>query len=184
MSIFAKIRGAKKAADEHKKNTAHSTADSKSGEPSKRRYRHVPTHAALDSMNIGSAQKTPETQERIKLENRKIRALSPKRAAMIRARQRSAQPDKGEPIDTSISSIMAEYNKTPRLTADERDALRPPKISSTYSHSTFNALANTRPRYRSNGSLQQNGRSPLSLTPEPSVSGRYLSIILLDLMLI
>jgi hypothetical protein len=175
MSIFSILRGAKKAADEHKKkkNAAQSTTDSKVGDTAKYRYKHIPTHAALDSMNIGLSQKNPEIQDRIKIENRKIRALSPKRAAMIRARQRSVHTDKSTSGDSSVTSVIEEYHGFPRLPVGTTDMLLPRRIHRTYSHSAFDTPVKTRPRYRSSAdSLRQSGRVPLSVTPESSEAGR------------
>lgn len=47
MGIFGKLKGAKKAADEHKAQEAPSPED-----VAKPRYVHVPTHAARDAMSI------------------------------------------------------------------------------------------------------------------------------------
>ncbi|KAI9810152.1 MAG: hypothetical protein M1827_006678 [Pycnora praestabilis] len=46
MSIFSKIRGAKKAADEHKKPQSDAAEKPKAAP-----YKHIPTHAAIDALS-------------------------------------------------------------------------------------------------------------------------------------
>ncbi|ORY10745.1 hypothetical protein BCR34DRAFT_654176 [Clohesyomyces aquaticus] len=52
MSFFSKVKKAKKAADEHNK-TSHGEAATSQAKPPPVPYKHVPTHAAQDSLSVG-----------------------------------------------------------------------------------------------------------------------------------
>jgi len=75
MSIFAKIRGAKKAAEEHKNATANNNTAEVSEKPAA--YKHVPTHAAVDALS--GAPSTWKAEDRTL-----IKAQHKRRSAMIR----------------------------------------------------------------------------------------------------
>jgi hypothetical protein len=168
MSIFSKIRNAKKAADEHRKAVTQTPADSKIDNNVERPYKHVPTHAAIDSMNIGSSQKSAEMHDRIKIENQKIRALS-----SSRLRQRTEHSDESSTTNPSITSGIEGTRSNPSLSLDRIKVLQSPKMSSTYRHSTFDALVKTRPRYRSGEYLPRySSGSSLRTTLGPSVAGK------------
>lgn len=70
MPFFSKILGAKKAADAHRKA---SIAAETPPEPKKEEkpYRHIPTHALSDSLNLGAGLATHDLHERIREENRR-----------------------------------------------------------------------------------------------------------------
>ncbi|KAI9832191.1 MAG: hypothetical protein M1819_004543 [Sarea resinae] len=73
MSIFSKIRGAKKAANEHKTKVQES--DTVADQPAP--YRHVPTHAAVDALSGAPSSWKAEDRTQIK-------AQYQRRSAMIR----------------------------------------------------------------------------------------------------
>jgi hypothetical protein len=170
MSIFSKIRNAKKAADEHRKAVAQTAEDSMTDGNEDSRYKHVPTHAAIDSMNIGSAQKSAEVHDRIKIENRKIRPLSPSRL-----RQPTKRWDESSTPYPSITSDFEDIRSNPSLSIDGNTVLQLPGMSSSYRHATFDALIKTRPRYRGGKCLPRySSRSSLRTTPESSVTGKLV----------
>lgn len=82
MPFLTHILGAKKAAQAHRKSStttdptplhpSTSKAQLKPGEEIP--YRHVPTHALSDSLNLGAAMPTQEFQERIKRESKRYSA--------------------------------------------------------------------------------------------------------------
>jgi hypothetical protein len=77
MWIFSKILGAKQAADAHRKSSVVTIIPSPvDTQP----YRHMPTHAKTDSMNLGAALSSPDLHERIKEENRRHSRIPLKRA--------------------------------------------------------------------------------------------------------
>jgi hypothetical protein len=69
MSFLSKILGAKKAADTHRK--ASLPAPAPANTPSEPPYRHIPTHALSDSLNLGASLPSPDLHERIREENRR-----------------------------------------------------------------------------------------------------------------
>ena len=76
----------------------------------------------------------------------------------------------GSSSDLSITSVMDGAS----LDGDGlRPLLQPPPGVNAYRHSTFEALVNTRPRYRGgvNSRGRGKGRIPLSMTPASSISG-------------
>ena len=66
MSIFSKIKGAKKAADQHKEVKSQS-----SEAPRKVAYKHVPTHAAIDALSGAPSSWKEEDRAAIRVQNRR-----------------------------------------------------------------------------------------------------------------
>lgn len=64
MSIFSKIKGAKKAADQHKEVKPQS-----SEAPKKVAYKHVPTHAAIDALSGAPSSWKEEDRAAIRIQN-------------------------------------------------------------------------------------------------------------------
>jgi hypothetical protein len=71
MSIFRRIQRSRKAAKEHKDKQAETKKAETEGLP----YRHVPTHAALDAINLAPASWKKHDKIRIIEENRRRSAL-------------------------------------------------------------------------------------------------------------
>lgn len=69
MSIFSKIRGAKKAADKHKK--AKSTEIPVEQKDIPVPYRHIPTHAAIDALTGAPASWREEDRAAIKYQHKR-----------------------------------------------------------------------------------------------------------------
>ena len=65
MSIFSKIKGAKKAADQHKEVKPQSTEEPKKAAP----YKHVPTHAAIDALSGAPSSWKEEDRAAIRIQN-------------------------------------------------------------------------------------------------------------------
>lgn len=74
MSIFSKIKGASKAAKEHKKAKAPDLGVQK---PTPARQRHVPTHAAIDAM-LGAPSSCKEVDRSAIRAQHKRRSMMPK----------------------------------------------------------------------------------------------------------
>ncbi|KAF1990964.1 hypothetical protein K402DRAFT_417048 [Aulographum hederae CBS 113979] len=68
MSLFNKIKGAKKAADEHKKTQ-------KEEEPAKPAYKHVPTHAQQDAVNTAAPPPSDTVRAQIREQQRRRSAM-------------------------------------------------------------------------------------------------------------
>ncbi|KAF2836743.1 hypothetical protein M501DRAFT_228786 [Patellaria atrata CBS 101060] len=99
MSIFSKIKGAKKAADEHKKTEP-------SDKPKPVPYKHIPTHAAQDALATAPASwNNAENKAR-------IMAMNKRRSTMSRANSEisiAPRPTHGlarNNSDLSITSVM------------------------------------------------------------------------------
>lgn len=69
MSIFSKIKGAKKAADQHKQAKASEVPAEKKDVPIP--YRHVPTHAAVDALTGAPASWREEDRAAIKHQHKR-----------------------------------------------------------------------------------------------------------------
>ena len=69
MSIFSKIKGAKKAADKHKQAKATETPVEKKDIPVP--YRHVPTHAAVDALTGAPSSWREEDRAAIKHQHKR-----------------------------------------------------------------------------------------------------------------
>ncbi|KAF2434589.1 hypothetical protein EJ08DRAFT_693618 [Tothia fuscella] len=108
MSIFSKIRNAKKAANEHKRSTSTSQGSSKA-EGKKPAYNHVPTHAAQDA-RIASSYTTPDVRQRIQEEQRKSRLSPNKTGSDMFLQHGSKMPMKQKSAgDLSIHSVMGKH---------------------------------------------------------------------------
>ncbi|KAI4215340.1 MAG: hypothetical protein LQ351_002240 [Letrouitia transgressa] len=77
MSIFSKIRGAKKAADKHKQEQA--SAGKKEGQVP---YRHIPTHAAVDALTGAPSSWREEDRAAIKHQHKRRSMMSRNSSAL------------------------------------------------------------------------------------------------------
>lgn len=75
MSIFFKIRGAKKAADKHKGAKAQNVGTEKVDKPVVP-YRHVPTHAAIDALSGAPSSWKAQDRSAIKAQHKRRSAMS------------------------------------------------------------------------------------------------------------
>lgn len=66
MSILGKIKGAKKAADQHKAQVASTVEETPKPAP----YVHTPTHAAIDALTGAPSTWKAEDREQIKMQNK------------------------------------------------------------------------------------------------------------------
>lgn len=77
MSIFSKIKGAKKAADKHKQEQA--SAGKKEGQVP---YRHIPTHAAVDALTGAPSSWREEDRAAIKHQHKRRSMMSRNSSAL------------------------------------------------------------------------------------------------------
>jgi len=75
MSIFSKIRGAKKAADKHKGSKTQNSGVEKPDKPVVP-YRHVPTHAAIDALSGAPSSWKAQDKSAIKAQYNRRSAMS------------------------------------------------------------------------------------------------------------
>lgn len=75
MSIFSKVRGAKKAADKHKGAKAQNVETEKVDKPVVP-YRHVPTHAAIDALSGAPSSWKAQDKTAIKAQYKRRSAMS------------------------------------------------------------------------------------------------------------
>ena len=71
MSIFSKMKGAKKAADEHKSAKVQTT-----DAPVKVPYKHIPTHAAIDALSTAPSAFREDDRAAIRVQNKRRSELS------------------------------------------------------------------------------------------------------------
>ena len=74
MSIFSKIRGAKKAADQHKGVKTQKGGDENTDKPIP--YRHRPTHAAIDALSGAPSSWKAQDRTAIKAQYKRRSAMS------------------------------------------------------------------------------------------------------------
>lgn len=74
MSIFSKVRGAKKAADKHKDAKAQHGGTENPDKPVP--YRHVPTHAAIDALSGAPSSWKAQDRSAIKAQYKRRSAMS------------------------------------------------------------------------------------------------------------
>ena len=166
MSIFAKIRGAKKAADEHRKSQQLKELD-----VSKPPYRHVPTHAQADALRI--VQPNDEVlRDQIKEQHRRRSELGPTRTGsdLLTSHAVYRRQNSGTSVgDISIASMLLQPPP-----ADSLPPLKPihPSKMSNYRYSGFNPSTKSRNAFASGASFISKGKSPLS-TMTSSINGSW-----------
>jgi hypothetical protein len=112
MSIFGKIRNAKKAADGHKKSEAVAPV----AEPEvKKVYKHVPTHAAQDALSGSSSQlSTAELLAKIKEQRQRMSELPVSQTSGSESYFSKVPPNstqKRSTADLSITSVMLQQQQ-------------------------------------------------------------------------
>ena len=168
MSIFTKIRGAKKAADEHRKSL-----QIKEREVPKTPYRHVPTHAQTDALRI--VQQNDEVlRDQIKEQHKRRSELGPIRTGSdflishaVYRRQNSAT----SLGDISIASMLLQPPP-----ANSLPALKPthPSKINNYRYSGVQPSTRNRASFTTTASATSiaKGKSPLS-TMTSSLNGSW-----------
>lgn len=166
MSIFSRIRGAKKAADEHRKSQALKDADGP-----KTPYKHVPTHAAADALNVGHAAPSDGLRDQIKAQYRRRSELGPTRSGsdLLTShavyRRQSSSTSLG---DMSIASMMSAppMPAIPPGVTVAQPPLKPihPAKMNNFRHSSYHGPMRSRPPFgqSASGTSLSKGKSPLS----------------------
>ncbi|KAK3064667.1 hypothetical protein LTS18_005094 [Coniosporium uncinatum] len=124
MSIFSKTKGAKKAAEEHKKAQQHPQP----AEKPKEAYKHVPTHAAQDAAtsNVG----TPtDMKERIRLSYRR-QSTTNSSTELVEEEDDEGEGSAGSsenlPVDSSKTSTTSHSSKSSRsITLETKRSVLP-----------------------------------------------------------
>jgi len=159
MSIFAKIRGAKKAADEHRKSVALKEAN-----VPKIPYKHIPTHAAVDALHVGGGDPTDGYREQIKAQYRRRSEMGPVRSGSDLLLSHAVYRRQSSAVsigDMSIASVMS----IPPMPSVPEDINNPPPMRPLHP----SKMGNFRNSYSYNGPLR--GRSAF----HASASGTSLS---------
>lgn len=174
MSIFSKIRGAKKAADEHRKSQAL-----KDAEIPKVPYKHVPTHAASDALHVGHGMSGDGLRDQIKAQYRRRSELGPIRSGsdLLTShavyRRQSSATSLG---DMSIASMMSAppMPALPPGVTTAQPPLKPihPAKMNNFRHSSYHGPMRSRPPFGTSpsGTSLSKGKSPLS-TMTNSING-------------
>ncbi|MCJ1465521.1 hypothetical protein MMC07_004139 [Pseudocyphellaria aurata] len=84
MSIFSKIKGAKKAANEHKASIAKQSADAPAP------YRHIPTHAAIDALSGAPSSWREEDRSAIKAQHKRRSMMTRNDSGLSNLRRNSS----------------------------------------------------------------------------------------------
>ncbi|KAL8717140.1 MAG: hypothetical protein Q9225_005594 [Loekoesia sp. 1 TL-2023] len=113
MSIFSKIKGAKKAADQHKQAKASEIPVEKKDTPVP--YRHVPTHAAVDALTGAPSSWREEDRAAIKHQH--------KRRSMM-TRNSSALSGTLHPSSSYTGSDFSSYGMTPAASSSRPSPTR------------------------------------------------------------
>jgi len=166
MSIFAKIRGAKKAADDHRRSQQLRELD-----VPKSPYRHVPTHAQADALRI--VQPNNEVlRDQIKEQHRRRSELGPTRTGsdLLASHAVYRRQNSGTSVgDISIASTLLQ--PPPANFLQPMKPLHPSKMNN-YRYSGVNPSAKNRHTFTSGASVTSKGKSPLS-TMTSSLNGSW-----------
>jgi hypothetical protein len=169
MSIFGKIRNAKKAADDHKKPSSIASEP----EPEvKKVYKHVPTHAAQDALSGSSSQlSTAELLAKIKQQRQRMSdmpVLPPGGSETHFSKVPPNSVRQKSTGDLSITSVMLQQQQEQfeMFQASQFNQMEPKK--NPYRYTGGSSPRNRMPKNLSHTSLSR-GKSPLSNT----ISGIY-----------
>ena len=181
MSIFAKIRGAKKAADEHRKSQLLKELDAP-----KTPYKHVPTHAATDALHV-SQPSSEVLRDQIREQYKRRSQLGPTRSGgdMISHaayRQTSSMGLGDLPAShsvfrqnsaTSLGDISIASMLLQPPPSNSSKPAHPAKMNQ-YRYSGYYASTRSRPPFTTSasGTSLSKGRSPLS-TMTNSINGNF-----------
>lgn len=161
MSIFSKIRSAKKAANEHKRSTSIAQASSKA-EGKKPVYHHVPTHAAQDA-RIASSHGAPDALQRIQEQQRKSRLMPRRTGSDMDLQQGNKMPLKQRTAgDLSIQSAMGQRHNSMSTTSLQQEDFEVPNPYGFHPHGKRGSTGSR--NSRRNSVVSSKGKSPLSNT--------------------
>ena len=116
MSIFSKIKGAKKAAKDHKVSSQAEITDKPAPTP----YKHVPTHAAVDALSGAPSTWKEEDRELIIAHHKR-------RSAMVRN-------DSDLSAVTSLNTSINRSSSSPSFYANSHRMSSQPKLETRRSH--------------------------------------------------
>lgn len=168
MSLFSKIKNAKKAADEHKRT---SVAAPPVEEKPKVAYKHVPTHAGSDSLNLGggTGMSSTELRSRIREENRRRSELLQSGSSIDVHSSLTYYGVPGMPRSKSDVSIASSHSGRQHLSppSSSRDRMNVYR-SSSYGYGPMRSGRNS----SSNSLSSVKGKSPLSHMSH-SIAGKF-----------
>jgi len=149
MSIFSKLRNAKKAADKHK--GAKAVVETKPVTP----YKHVPTHAAIDALSGAPSSWQHSDRDSIRYQNEK------RRSQMGMVRNYSGLSN-ATSINTAINRNSSYNSSETHLSRESQ-----PRPETRRSHLGFQAFENwgeESESYRRSQRVSKHGKSPLGST--------------------
>ncbi|KAL8692812.1 MAG: hypothetical protein Q9218_002227 [Villophora microphyllina] len=169
MSIFSKIKGAKKAADKHKAARATEVPAEVKDVPVP--YRHVPTHAAVDALTGAPSSWREEDRAAIKYQH--------KRRSMI-TRNSSAMSGTLYPSSSYTGSDLSSYGMQPapsavRPSPTRLDTRRSYRGSKQYQPSPLNSSGPSPTGSEHSNSSSSSQLVELPVAPRPQVHGQHLS---------
>ncbi|OCL07576.1 hypothetical protein AOQ84DRAFT_364848 [Glonium stellatum] len=134
MSIFSKVKNAKKAAEQHKRASSQAQAEVKPPTP----YKHVPTHAAQDALSCApTSWSAEESRAKISAANRRKSDMS-RRSSFVRANSEPAMASRGHiqrtESDLSIDSVITKqrHSSHPSPSQYSYSGYVPPPRSRSY----------------------------------------------------
>jgi hypothetical protein len=116
MSIFSRVKKAKKAAEEHKKATVGAQV-AEVVKPPSAPYKHIPTHAAQDALSATPTRLSPEETRTKIAEARERRSIMVSSAPATAYQSRASSPTGGParpPYRTRSDMSIASVAKNPR----------------------------------------------------------------------
>lgn len=119
MSIFGKIKGAKKAADQHKAQAATTSDDTPKPVP----YVHTPTHAAIDALTGAPSTWKAEDRAQIKIQNE---ARLSRTGSDYSARSSRAN------LNRNSSGLSADWNSSSQQPRSSASSLRSHSRNASY----------------------------------------------------
>ncbi|KAL9027128.1 MAG: hypothetical protein Q9196_004304, partial [Gyalolechia fulgens] len=169
MSIFAKIKGAKKAADKHKQAKASEVPVEKKDIPVP--YRHVPTHAAVDALTGAPSSWREEDRAAIKHQHKRRSMMTRNSSAISGA----LYPSSGYTGSDFSSYGMMPAASSSRPSPTKLDTRRSYQGPSHYQRSPLasNGVSPTGSDHSSSSSSSQ--LIELPPIPRPQQHGQHLS---------
>jgi hypothetical protein len=152
MSIFSKVKNAKKAAEQHKQASSQAQADFKPPTG----YKHIPTHAAQDALSCAPTSWTvEESRAKISAAHRRKSDLS-RKGSFVRTSSEPAIASRGY-----IHRTESDLSTDPVITKQRHSSYQSP---STYAYSGYVPPPRNRPYFThaSGSSSMAMKRSPLS----------------------
>ena len=139
MSIFSKIKGAKKAAEQHKGAKAQN-AEVKPVVP----YRHVPTHAAIDALSGAPSTWKEKDRAEIKVQNQRRSAIIRNNSNLSQITSANTSINRNSSNLSQVTSMNTTLNRNSSYLSSNSSYSKPPpaRLETRRSHYGYQGYNN------------------------------------------